>query len=76
MTNNFIIEKKIPIPKKCHPLKYPFYKMDIGDSFLVEVKDKCEIGAIRATCVYLFRKHRLKFITRSMGDKIRVWRVA
>jgi hypothetical protein len=63
-----VVEKNIPLP-----LKFPFDKMEVGDSFAIPSEVK------RATvAVYARRygdKHGMKFITRQMPDgSIRCWR--
>lgn len=73
------IEKNIPIATKQLPprAKYPFAKLEIGDSFLVKPSD-------RKTYVNLYQAIQrckrqspppLKFITRRTENGIRCWRV-
>jgi len=52
---------------------YPFKKMKKGDSFAVEIIKKQSVR----TCIQNFQKKhpRMKFVTHTDGDKIRVWRI-
>lgn len=65
------IEKGVPIPEKKKP-KYPFDEMETGDSFGVPVHMGYRVR------IYLQRhKERTsgkEFITRTVGDEVRVWR--
>ncbi len=63
------IEKNIPIKGTKRPSKYPFDKMQVGDSFLV---DNEKAGSIRSL---IYRVGGKKFRTRSVKGGIRVWRV-
>ena len=87
----YVIEKKIPIPapgrdRKCR--KYPFDKMQAGDSFAVPLSgeitsagkngpyDKALVRVRSAACGFS-RKRGCKFTVRTLKDEgvIRVWRV-
>ncbi len=71
--NIYIIEKNVKIPSAAKPknTKYPFYKMDVQDSFIVP---KTESNCIRSASSLYGKAHSKKFIVRTMGDVVRVWR--
>jgi len=69
MINNVEIVKgiKLPDPRK----RYPYSKMDVGDSFFVEN------GKLQLVCNYNYRASKRlghKFIARQEETGIRVWR--
>jgi len=68
------IEKNIPI-EKAVPIcqKYPFSKMEIGDSFVVDGKERF---VVRAAAYEYARRYGVKFKTRAIKgeEKTRVWR--
>lgn len=62
------IEKNIPIPKR-----FPFDKMEIGDSFSIPSNVRRSTASVAAR--RYGDKHKMKFITRKMPDgTIRCWR--
>ena len=74
------IEKNIPIPGRVKVAKFPLLKMDVGDSFVVTLK---EAQSLRSA---IFTQHKksnskMKWITRTVtgrgraGKQIRVWRI-
>ena len=68
------IEKGIPIPKKFGTCaKWPFEKMEIGDSFLMP-----ELAAQQASgrAGYWARKMGHKYTCREVEGGTRVWRIA
>lgn len=70
------IEKGIPAPKQYEKYSsYPFEAMKVGDSFLVP---KAEIQKVREAASHYAKRHnqKVKFMTRSQHDGIRVWRIA
>lgn len=72
---SYEIKKGVPIPTEYkknggRPAKYPFDKMEIGDC--IEEKKPTFIG--QASKRY-GRKNAVKFITRTVGDMVRVWRI-
>lgn len=75
------IEKNIPVPAaRSRVTKYPFDKMDVGDSFLIvkqdgEEHEKIRMKAVGAACGYAKTKG-WKFRTRKEGENLRVWRIA
>ena len=68
----YSIEKNIPVPEGRS--KYPFPKMEVGDSFFVPSKDI--VGArISVALNYYKRKNPKKtFISRKSADGMRIWR--
>lgn len=74
----FEIEKNIPIPG--YHCKYPFEKMEIGDSFFVKEASDSYRRKVRNAANMFGKKNGCKFKTRSMKNKdgidgIRIWRV-
>jgi hypothetical protein len=74
------VEKDYPIPgvlrrtgKKGRPNIYPFFKMEVGDSFFAEGQsyDNGARGAARA----YGRLNNMKFSCRKEKGGIRIWRV-
>ena len=78
------IEQGVPVPadRSIRNSKYPFEKMEVGDSFAVPVPDTERAGDYAAgirTVAYAWGKKRSgKFKVRIEGNhtSIRVWRVA
>jgi len=67
------IEKNIPFTGHGNNGKFPFYKMEVGDSFLVGLEDKSSLQSMDSA---YGRKNNKKFTTRQSDDGIRVWRIA
>jgi hypothetical protein len=75
----FIIEKNIKMPsaktkKRKHFEKYPWSKMQVGDSFFVPNKLTSAISAVAVGASK--RNPGMKFSVRQMTDGVRVWRTA
>lgn len=68
------VDKSVPLPDKSGPSrKYPFHKMEVGDSFAYPAAERNSVsGAAWHAAKVLGRK----FVTRKHGDGYRVWRVA
>lgn len=64
------IEKNIPIVGK-----YPFDKMEVGDSFYVE-GDKNSKANLRMAAFTYRKKVNVEFATKSDDKGIRIWRTA
>lgn len=73
------IERGIPLtdsrgigrsPKR--PMKYPWPKMKVGDSFFADI----EPDALRAAAYKYGKRHGLTFIVRKDGEGARAWRTA
>ena len=69
------IEKNVPmLPPGHRSYSYPFLKdMDIGDSFLVPLKD---IVKVRNAVQFLSKKSGRKFESRTLENGVRTWRVS
>ena len=63
------IEKGILIPKK--PNKYPFDKMEIGDSFFVDEK---RINLYQHARKYKNENKKFAFTIKEEGTGVRIWR--
>lgn len=78
--SKFTIEKNIPLPSKISRRIYPFNEMEIGDSFLIELKDT-QSRSIQKQKIYLasWRFSQVhpdkKFTTASFNNEVRVWRI-
>lgn len=73
MNSEFKIEKGIPAPRysKGRGLKYPFDKMEVGDSFLATGSKPHVVSS----CASNFgKKNSKKFVTRIVDGGVRVWR--
>jgi len=65
------IEKGIPFPAiRCR--KYPFDKMEKGDSFFIAT-DK--LNSVHNSASVWGRRHNMKFVVRKVDDGARVWRI-
>jgi hypothetical protein len=71
------IERDRPIPDAKHApraAKYPFRKMEVGDSFAIATAG--EAAKVAAAGWQCFRRNRhLKFTVRKDGDSYRCWRI-
>ena len=65
------IEKNIPIPRKGKQ-KYPFSKMEIGDSFFLE---NSTIGKVAAEAYREKKATNRMYVARSIDGGVRIWRV-
>jgi len=66
------IEKNIPLlSRRC---KYPFPKMDVGDSIFIDGKTTREATARRAASLYGSRNKK-KFACRKVEGGVRIWRI-
>jgi len=72
---DYQIAKGIEVPKLAPgpKWKYPFYQMEVGDSF--EVESRPERQKIRVAALNYARKHKAKFTVRQWQDKWRCWRL-
>jgi len=66
------LDKDIPIPKREY--KYPFHKMEIGDSFWVEKNVESLTSVIRFWSEKLNATFYTKTMTKDGKDGTRVWR--
>lgn len=65
------IEKGIPVGYETKQT-YPFDKMAVGDSFKAPVTER---GKVTGSASHWGRRHKAKFISKTFGKEIRVWRV-
>lgn len=76
MSTEYALDKNIPVPEKSrspdNKKKYPWHKMEIGDSFLCQ-KHPLELSRaaerVQARC-------EKKWTVRSTKEGTRVWRIA
>lgn len=74
-SSEFKIEKGVPIitgRRANTGGKYPFEKLEIGDSFLVPNKTTNTFGSFLS---YWSRRLKRKFISRKVEGGVRVWRI-
>ena len=69
MVDEFKIEKNVLIPKIASLQKYPFHKMEIGDSFEVDPQIEQKVRSAASNSKYG------KFVVKKWEDKYRCWRV-
>ena len=68
---NIVIEKNVDLPKGRNKYNHPYKEMEVGDSFFVPE------GKLSAICNNNWRLQKIlnkKFIARSEGGGVRVWR--
>lgn len=74
-STDFKVEHGVPIPQLGGPRnrKYPWDKLQVGDSFTVPLRMRNSVSA----CAARYRKvYGKRFSTRMVGDDLcRVWRV-
>lgn len=56
--------------------KYPFAKLEQGDSFLAQAESKRERQAIRSAASVAGKKLERTFVCRAVDGGVRVWRSA
>lgn len=73
------IESGVPLPtKETKKSRYPFARMNVGDSFLIEgAKNSSSYEAmrVRSAASHYARRDGKKFTVRVVEGGIRVWRV-
>ncbi|HDR9153808.1 DUF7303 family protein [Burkholderia vietnamiensis] len=74
----FVIEKGLPIPAptRGRPQRYPFSKLEIGDSFFVEGDPSARLKELSNCANYHRRFHGGNFVVRAVDGGVRVWRIA
>lgn len=80
----FIVENDVPMQiqgrgRQPSPLKFPFLRMEIGDSFLIpcDINDKKAVDSWRRKVLTAKKRvSDMKFATAIMSDGLRVWRRA
>jgi len=66
------IVKGVPIPR----IRYPWKKMEVGDSFLFPKEiSHPQVGSIVAKATKRYSRMGCKYVTRKTDEGIRVWRV-
>jgi len=73
----YTIESNIPIPtsQRGAKEKYPFSKLEVGQSFLVD-EEGVKLQNVRTACTYAQKRMEgKKFICRAEDTGVRVWRV-
>ena len=65
------IEKDVPMPVGSDGLKYPFARMEVGDSFAN--KTRCYASAHAYSKKF---QPTAKFTEKAEGDGFRIWRIA
>jgi len=73
---SIVIDKGVPLPEKNVRWKYPFDRMEVGDSFFVVNKDTTQMSAL---CKRAGHRLEARFVTakaeRDGQDGVRVWRM-
>jgi len=70
------IDKNIPIPQAMNKAKYPWRKMEVGDSFLFSKKsDLKNLKHASSLAGAASRRMGIKFSCRKTNEGIRVWRI-
>lgn len=72
--SEYQVQSNVAFPNECRGVrKYPFNKMEVGDSFAVEKENRhlCSNAASHHG-----RNHGKKFSVRKHGDEYRCWRIA
>lgn len=74
MTEEYKIDEavKIPDPQSGRKFKYPWDKMQPGDSILVGIDDNTT--SARSSAFKYAKKHGMIFISRSTSKGLRIWR--
>ena len=67
------IDEDVPLPERQH---YPFMKMEIGESFLLNysVDRKRMATRARGAAAQVTKRHKRQFSVRVVADGVRVWR--
>lgn len=77
----YSIEKNVAIPtierpnRKTGAYKYPFAKMEVGDSFFVPINREKELKSVASSSSLYGSKLGRKFTTRKVVGGVRVWRI-
>lgn len=72
------VESGYPAPTKSTPRsKYPFAKMEVGDSFFMKSPfPEHERGRVSAAACAYAKKHGVKFSTKVFDGGVRTWRIS
>lgn len=71
MNDELTITEGVPMPKDERRTRYPFRKMKVGDSFLVNFNDW---DKVRSASYQWGRRHKKTFTCRRTEEGIRCWR--
>jgi len=77
----FEVKKNIPIPKKIKTrwdLRYPFGKMDVGDSFFIDCKPEELFRTkkrVTSSISSFGMRHKMKFTLREVKNGLGCWRI-
>lgn len=71
-STEFRIEKGVPLPGHTRGSKYPFSRMEVGDSFTVPTS----MRKVVMVAHNYGHKNGKKFATRTIGEVLRIWRIA
>lgn len=66
------IDKNIPMANTVSRNNYPFSKMEVGDSFAVNVED---FNKVRPAASWYGKRNNMKFSVRHWEGAYRCWRV-
>jgi len=71
---SYVIEKGVPIPTTATArAKYPFPKMEVGDSFLIATELQ---NRVAQAAFHYGKRNNVKLTLRKVADGVRVWRIA
>jgi hypothetical protein len=69
---SYTVDRAVPLPDWAPRSRYPFAKMQIGDSILFRDPDEQE--RVLNAAYSFARRHGWKFVTRQTEDGMRIWR--
>lgn len=70
--SSITVEKNVPLPKHNKRNVYPYLEMDVGDSFFI---DEAKIRVVCNNNCRVAKTTGMKFIARTEGAGVRVWRI-
>jgi hypothetical protein len=82
--HQFVIEKNVPLPKSNRGrgnTRYPFGRMDIGDSFFIAAPENATATQqrISSAATHFAARHACRFTTREVMEDgvigVRIWRI-
>lgn len=73
--SDYQIDKGIPLPPIA-PVKYPFSKMEVGDSILDTKATTPNKSKMRQAAVAFGKLHNQQFASRVHKGGVRIWRTA
>jgi len=69
------IDKNVPIPPPVSSGKYPFKRMDIGDSFFIPLCKTRPEESLRCSIYNCAKRARMKVTMRKVTGGYRCWRI-